>query len=63
MPEVPQPVPISTTDLAAMAAARKRSAAPVTGATGTVPPACSAFLRAVSSGSSSLTKSLRRWRR
>jgi hypothetical protein len=38
MPDVPQPVPISTTDLAPMAAAMKRSAAPVVGPTGTVPP-------------------------
>ena len=34
MPEVPQPVPISTTARAPMAAAMKRRAAPVAGLTG-----------------------------
>jgi hypothetical protein len=53
MPDVPQPVPISTTDLAPMAAARKRSAAPVTGRTGIAPPISAAFLRAASRASSS----------
>ena len=53
MPELPQPVPISTTALAAIAVAKNRSAAPVAGVTGTVPPISSAALRAVSSGSSS----------
>jgi len=57
MPEVPNPVPISTTALAPIALARKRSVAPVIGATGTAPPICSAFARAVSSGSSSAAKS------
>jgi hypothetical protein len=53
MPELPQPVPISTTARAAIADARKRSAAPAAGRTGTVPPRSSALARAVSSGSSS----------
>ena len=53
MPELPQPVPISTTERAAMAAAKNRRAAPVAGATGSVPPRSTALARAVSSGSSS----------
>ena len=57
MPEVPQPVPISTTERALMAAARKRSTVPVSGVTGTEPPTRSAFARACSSGSSSTTYS------
>ena len=57
IPDVPQPVPISTAAFALMAAARKRSTVPVNGATGTQPPICSAFARAVKSGSSSMTNS------
>ena len=53
MPELPQPVPISTTALAAIAVAKNRNAAPVAGVTGLVPPISSAAMRAVSSGSSS----------
>ena len=53
MPEVPQPVPISTTALALMAAAMKRSAAPAAGLDGGAPPTSAALRRAVSSGSSS----------
>jgi hypothetical protein len=56
IPELPQPVPISTTARAPIAVARKRSAAPVSGATGAVPPRSAAFARAVSSGSSSIAK-------
>ena len=52
-PEVPQPVPISTTDLADSAAATNRSAAPVAGLTGGAPPTSAALRRAMSSGSSS----------
>ena len=53
MPDVPQPVPISTTDRALMAAAMKRSAAPTAGPTGVAPPTSAAAWRAASSGSSS----------
>ena len=57
MPEVPQPVPISTTALAPIAAARKRSAAPVSAFTGAAPPTSAAFRRARTSVSSSGRKS------
>ena len=57
MPEVPQPVPISTTDRAPMAAAMKRSAPPVSGLTGAAPPTSAAFRRALISASSSGRKS------
>src|SRR6204780_4438087 len=57
MPELPQPVPISTAVLAPTAQARKRSAAPTSGSTGSVPPRSAAFARAASSGSSSGTDS------
>ena len=53
MPEVPQPVPISTTDRALTAAAMKRSAAPPAGPIGVAPPTSAASRRAFSSGSSS----------
>ncbi len=53
MPELPHPVPISTTERAPIAVARKSSAAPVAGSTGTVPPRSSALARAINSGSSS----------
>src|SRR5882724_7881668 len=53
MPELPQPVPISTAVLAPAAQARKRSAAPTAGDTGSVPPRSAALARAASSGSSS----------
>ena len=53
MPDDPQPVPISTTVRAPIAAARKRSTAPVTGRTGLLPPRSSALARASRSGSSS----------
>jgi hypothetical protein len=53
MPEVPQPVPISTTDLAPVAAAMKRSVPPVTGLTGAAPPTSAAFRRVVTRASSS----------
>ena len=53
MPEVPQPVPISTTDRALSAAAMNRSAAPEAGLTGDAPPTSAALRRAMSSGSSS----------
>jgi hypothetical protein len=53
MPELPQPVPISTTARAAIALAKNLSAAPVAGVTGSVPPRSVALARAVSSGSSS----------
>jgi hypothetical protein len=52
-PDVPQPVPISTTDLAPMAAAMKRSAAPVAEPTGAAPPTSAALRRAASRTSSS----------
>src|SRR5580698_11220081 len=57
MPELPQPVPISTAVLAPTAQARKRSAAPTAGSTGSVPPRSAAFALAASSGSSSGTYS------
>jgi hypothetical protein len=53
MPEVPQPVPISTTALAPDAAAMNRSALPVTGPTGAAPPTAAAFRRVATSASSS----------
>ena len=53
IPDVPHPVPISTTARALMAEARKRSTAPVTGPTGVAPPTSAALLRAASNGSSS----------
>ena len=53
MPELPQPVPISTAVLAPAAQARKRRAAPMAGDTGSVPPRSAALARAASSGSSS----------
>ena len=53
MPELPQPVPISTAVLAPTQQARKRSVAPTPGSTGSVPPRSAAFARAASSGSSS----------
>ena len=57
MPELPQPVPISTAVLAPTAQARKRSVAPTAGGTGSVPPRSAAYARAASSGSSSGTYS------
>ena len=42
MPELPQPVPISTAVLAPTAQARKRSVAPTAGCTGSVPPSSAA---------------------
>src|SRR5436190_14705387 len=53
MPELPQPVPISTTVLAPTVQARKRRVAPTAGRTGSVPPRSAALARATSSGSSS----------
>jgi hypothetical protein len=53
MPEVPQPVPISTTDRAPVAAAMKRSAPPVTVATGAAPPTSAALRRVAIRASSS----------
>jgi hypothetical protein len=53
MPDEPQPVPISTTVRAPIAAARKRSTAPATGLIGSLPPSSSALARAARSGSSS----------
>jgi hypothetical protein len=52
-PDVPQPVPISTTALAPRAAAMNRKVAPTTGLTGEAPPTCAALRRAMSKGSSS----------
>jgi hypothetical protein len=57
MPDVPQPVPISTTDRAPMAAARNRNVLPVSGLTGAAPPISAAFRRAATSASSSGWKS------
>ena len=57
MPELPHPVPISTTDRAPIAVARKSSTAPASGSTGVVPPISSALARAISSASSSTTYS------
>src|SRR6476660_6778193 len=53
MPELPQPVPISTVVFAPTAQARKRKVAPTAGSTGSVPPRSAALARAASSGSSS----------
>src|SRR6476659_7969655 len=53
MPELPQPVPISTVVFAPTAQARKRKVAPTAGSTGSVPPRSVALARAASSGSSS----------
>src|SRR6476661_21464 len=53
MPELPQPVPISTVVFAPTAQARKRKVAPTAGRTGSVPPRSAALARAASRGSSS----------
>src|SRR6266702_5859295 len=53
IPELPQPVPISTVVFAPTAQARKRKVAPTAGRTGSVPPRSAALARAASSGSSS----------
>src|ERR1700746_551395 len=53
MPELPQPVPISTAVLAPTAQDRKRRVAPTAGRAGSVPPRAAARARAASSGSSS----------
>jgi hypothetical protein len=52
---VPQPVPISTTAFAPMAAAKNLSVAPPAGPIGTAPPTSAAFRRAASRASSSAT--------
>jgi hypothetical protein len=57
MPDAPQPVPISTTDRAPIAAARNLSELPVSGLTGAAPPTSAAFRRAATSASSSGWKS------
>jgi hypothetical protein len=53
IPDVPHPVPISTTARAPMAAAMNRSAAPVAGVTGSAPPVSTALTLVARSTSSS----------
>jgi hypothetical protein len=57
MPDVPQPVPISTTARAPIAAARNLRVTPASGLTGAAPPTSAAFRLAATMASSSGRKS------